>query len=176
MRANGLAYPLFFECTNIPRDIDAAYDHLTKNLGVNHEKIILYGQSIGTSPSTDKASRLGRASLPLAGLILHSPMSSGIRILRPQCSPNFCINCIDPFQNINKIQHVKAPTLILHGCRDNVIPFEHSEKLHQLCANPVEPLFLSRATHDDVESFPQYIPRLKKFLDEADKFSEWSVG
>ena len=33
---------------------------------------------------------------------------------------------------------------------------------------PVEPLFLANATHDDIEAFPQYLPRLKQFLDEAD--------
>ena len=128
-------------------------------------KIILYGQSIGSSPSTDKAARLGAAGTPLGGLILHSAMLSGIRILRPECKTTVCV---DPFQNIRKITRVNAPTLVMHGRRDQVIPFEHGEQLHDLCRNPVEPLFLSRATHDDVELSPQYIPRLKLFLDEAD--------
>lgn len=151
--------------SNQYKDIDAAYDHLVTTLGVDPSKVLLYGQSIGTSPSTDKAARLGRAGAPLAGLILHSPMTSGIRILRPQCQTNICV---DPFQNIKKIASVKAPCLILHGRRDQVIPFEHGETLHSLCTNPVEPLFLANATHDDIEAFPQYLPRLKQFLDEAD--------
>jgi dipeptidyl aminopeptidase/acylaminoacyl peptidase len=30
---------------------------------------------------------------------------------------------VDPFQNIEKIGRVKAPTLIMHGMRDEIIPF-----------------------------------------------------
>lgn len=130
-----------------------AWDHLTKTLGVDPTSIILYGQSIGTSPSTDKAARLAQAGVSFAGLILHSGMLSGIRILRPECKQTICI---DPFQNIKKITRVTtAPTLVLHGRRDQIIPFEHAVQLVELCPQPVEPLFLSQATHDDIELSPK---------------------
>ena len=42
------------------------------------DKIILYGQSIGTVPSVDLASRE-----IVAALILHSPLMSGMRVAFP---------------------------------------------------------------------------------------------
>ena len=71
------------------------------------DKIIIYGQSIGTVPSVDLATKV-----PCAGVVLHSPLASGLRVLRPSTT---CTLCCDPFPSINKIQHIKAPILLIHG-------------------------------------------------------------
>eukprot|EP00039_Didymoeca_costata_P007394 m.99201 g.99201 ORF g.99201 m.99201 type:complete len:329 (-) comp13671_c0_seq5:146-1132(-) len=142
-------------------DIKSAYDYLVEHYKVEPSKIILYGQSIGSSPTTHLASLLEENQL--AGVILHSALLSGIRVLRPNCQRTICV---DPFQNINKISKVKAPTLILHGGRDDVVPMEHGSILHELSENPVEPLFLPTAGHDDIEAYPQYLERLKLFMNE----------
>jgi len=41
-------------------DIDAAWEYLTLEVGIAGDRIILYGQSIGSSPSTHKAQKLCR--------------------------------------------------------------------------------------------------------------------
>jgi len=46
---------------------------------VKEEDIILYGQSVGSGPTVDMGSRLSR----LRGLVLHSPILSGVRVLHP---------------------------------------------------------------------------------------------
>ncbi|KAG8077596.1 hypothetical protein GUJ93_ZPchr0007g5120 [Zizania palustris] len=66
------------EC-NTYADIEAAYNCLKEKYGVADEDIILYGQSVGSGPTIDLSSRLPN----LRGVVLHSPILSGLRVLYP---------------------------------------------------------------------------------------------
>ncbi|KAL3176601.1 hypothetical protein MRX96_010217 [Rhipicephalus microplus] len=54
---------------NLYADIDAAWQALRTRYGISPENIILYGQSIGTVPTVDLASRY-----EVGAVILHSPL------------------------------------------------------------------------------------------------------
>uniref|UniRef100_A0A8R7VGA9 AB hydrolase-1 domain-containing protein n=1 Tax=Triticum urartu TaxID=4572 RepID=A0A8R7VGA9_TRIUA len=60
-------------------DIEAVYDCLKKEYGIGQEDLILYGQSVGSGPTLHLASRLEK----LRGVVLHSGILSGIRVLYP---------------------------------------------------------------------------------------------
>lgn len=66
------------EC-NTYADIDAVYKCLKDDYGVKDERLILYGQSVGSGPTVDLASRIQN----LRGVVLHSPILSGLRVLYP---------------------------------------------------------------------------------------------
>lgn len=63
---------------NIYADMEAAWRCLTERYGVTPERVVLYGQSIGTVPTVDLASRV-----KVAGVVLHSPLTSGVRVAFP---------------------------------------------------------------------------------------------
>lgn len=63
---------------NTYADIDAAYKCLEK-YGIRDENIVLYGQSVGSGPTVDLATRLPA----LRGVVLHSPILSGLRVMYP---------------------------------------------------------------------------------------------
>ena len=63
---------------NIYADVEAAWRCLTERYGVTPERVVLYGQSIGTVPTVDLASRV-----KVAGVVLHSPLTSGVRVAFP---------------------------------------------------------------------------------------------
>lgn len=100
--------------------------------------MILYGQSVGSGPTLHMASRLKR----LRGVVLHSAILSGIRVLYPvkmtlwfdifkvrnthkRCvfgwvhtlvlSHLFVLNVL--LQNIDKIRHVNSQVLVIHVCK-----------------------------------------------------------
>lgn len=54
---------------NLYADIDAAWHALRTRYGISPENVILYGQSIGTVPTVDLASRYSTFSLPPSILI-----------------------------------------------------------------------------------------------------------
>lgn len=63
---------------NLYADIEAAWHSLRTRYGISPEHVILYGQSIGTVPTVDLASRY-----EVGAVILHSPLMSGMRVAFP---------------------------------------------------------------------------------------------
>ena len=123
--------------------------------GVSANDIILYGQSIGSVPTIDLA-----AKYHTAGVILHSPLLSGWRVLFPTSERYVCC---DPFRNIDKIDRVHSPVLVIHGREDEVVAFNHGEELYRRCINPVDPLWIAGAGHNDIEIHTVYLRRLTAF-------------
>ena len=64
---------------NLYSDIESAWTALRTQYGVSPENILLYGQSIGTVPTVDLASRY-----EVAAVVLHSALMSGMRVAFPQ--------------------------------------------------------------------------------------------
>ncbi|NXA55904.1 AB17C protein, partial [Nothocercus julius] len=72
---------------NLYSDIDAAWQALRTRYGISPENIILYGQSIGTVPTVDLASRY-----ECAAIVLHSPLTSGMRVAFPETKKTYCFD------------------------------------------------------------------------------------
>ena len=64
------------------RDLDSVYDYVVECVANNIESnIVLYGQSVGSGPCCHLASNT-KENNP-GGMILHSPFTSGMRVLTP---------------------------------------------------------------------------------------------
>ncbi|KAK9700193.1 hypothetical protein RND81_08G222700 [Saponaria officinalis] len=142
--------------SNTYADIDAVYKCLTEQYGVKDENLILYGQSVGSGPTVDLASRTPN----LRGVVLHSPILSGVRVLYPVKRTYF----FDIYKNVDKIVQVNCPVLVIHGTADEVVDWSHGKQLHELCKEKYEPLWLSGGGHCNLELYPEYIRHLKKFV------------
>ncbi|XP_059915502.1 alpha/beta hydrolase domain-containing protein 17A-like [Gadus macrocephalus] len=141
---------------NLYADIDAAWHALRSRYGISPENIILYGQSIGTVPTVDLASRF-----ECAAVVLHSPLTSGMRVAFPDTKKTYCF---DAFPNIEKVSKIPSPVLIIHGTEDEVIDFSHGLALFERCPKAVEPLWVEGAGHNDIELYSQYLERLRRFI------------
>lgn len=75
--------------SNLYADTEAAWEALKTRFGLRPDQVILYGQSIGTVAATDLATRN-----EMAGVILHSPLMSGMRVAFPDTRRTWCF---DPF-------------------------------------------------------------------------------
>ena len=63
------------------RDIDAVYKYALEHVaGGNAKNIVLYGQSVGSGPCCHLIAQRDAA---VGGMILHSPFTSGMRVLTP---------------------------------------------------------------------------------------------
>ena len=62
-------------------------------------------------------------------------------------------------------QHsTEAVHAVLQGVRDDVVDISAGRALHAAALNPVEPLWAQNCDHQNVESDPQYVTRLKDFI------------
>ncbi|KAF0882053.1 AB17A protein, partial [Crocuta crocuta] len=141
---------------NLYADIDAAWQALRTRYGISPDSIVLYGQSIGTVPTVDLASRY-----ECAAVVLHSPLTSGMRVAFPDTKKTYCF---DAFPNIEKVSKITSPVLIIHGTEDEVIDFSHGLALYERCPKAVEPLWVEGAGHNDIELYSQYLERLRRFI------------
>jgi fermentation-respiration switch protein FrsA (DUF1100 family) len=137
--------------------INAAYNYLTQDLNIPPHEIIVYGRSVGGGPSVDLASRQ-----PIGGLIIESSFVSIFRVVtRIPLFP------FDKFSNLAKIPKVNSPILILHGNRDQVIPFWHGQRLYAKANEPKMSFWVDGADHNNVLDVAglRYQETLKKFTE-----------
>ncbi|KAJ0450382.1 putative serine aminopeptidase, S33, alpha/Beta hydrolase [Helianthus annuus] len=143
------------EC-NTYADVDAVYKCLKEKYGVKDDQLIVYGQSVGSGPTIDLASRIP----DLRGVVLHSPILSGLRVLYPVKRTYW----FDIYKNIDKIGLVNCPVLVIHGTADEVVDHSHGKQLWELCKYKYEPLWLTGGGHCNLEFYPEFIRHLKKFV------------
>ena len=115
-------------------DIDAAWAHLVDDLGVPPATVVVYGQSIGTGPSCYLCERLSRragaspSSAP-RGLVLHSPLASGLRVIGGSdgaCAPANALSLCDVFRNVDLVGDIDCPVMVIHGAEDEEIHVSHA--------------------------------------------------
>jgi len=147
-------------------DIEAVWIYATEEIGVNQRDTILYGQSMGTGPTTRLAARLTREREDFAGIVLHAPLASALRVVtRVQKTAWF-----DMYPNIDVITDVCSNIFILHGSEDDVIDKSHGQAIAHNASHytrsRVVHWFPEEASHNDIEiKFRvQYLMRLRNFI------------
>lgn len=141
---------------------------LVEKYGAREENIILYGQSVGSGPTLDLASRLPQ----LRAVVLHSPILSGLRVMYPVKRTYW----FDIYKNIDKIPSLYCPVLVIHGTADDVVDCSHGKQLWELCKEKYEPLWVKGGNHCDLELYPEYIKHLKKFISAIEKSAHLKNG
>lgn len=110
----------------IAADLRAAHARLVARPDVDPERIVAHGRSLGGGAVCTLA-----RDVPLAGLILESTFTS-IPDLVPWL-PRRLVS--DVFDNAAVVARFEGPLLLLHGRRDEVVPYAHAQRLHALAAD-----------------------------------------
>jgi len=129
----GVEYAGYGDATGSPStknalsDVEAAYDYLLE-MGVNPSRIVAYGQSVGSGPVCNLGSKR-----KLGGMILHSPLLSGIKVLDPDpdgtCRPSCVYHLCDFYPNESSVRKVDCPVFVMHGKSDYVVRFHHGTRV-----------------------------------------------
>jgi fermentation-respiration switch protein FrsA (DUF1100 family) len=113
--------------------------YLRDQLEVAPADTLLYGRSIGGGPAVQMATEES-----VGGLVLQSTFTSVYRVLTGSRILPF-----DYFENERKLARVSCPILIMHGTRDEVIPFSHGKALLAAAREPKRSLWVEGAAHND---------------------------
>ena len=142
-------------------DAKIAYKYLTDELKIAPEKIIIHGRSLGGAVAIDLASRKN-----CGGLIVESSFVSAFRVLT-----KYKIIPFDKFQSLDKIKSIKCPTLFIHGRKDRVIEFWHSEKLFEEANQPKFSFWIDEADHNNIFEVggKTYLQAIRDFADNLSK-------
>jgi len=136
--------------------IDTLYEYIVSEINIPKERLLLWGRSLGTGPSCYLASKVN-----IAGLILETPFLSAFRSVT-----EIPVLPWDRFRNINIVDEVKCPSLVIHGLYDEVVPFRQGRKIHKLLPEPKTFLEIKDASHNDLieKGGRLYKETIQKFL------------
>jgi len=126
----------------------AAWHYLERTCGVPPEGIVLLGRSLGSAPTVYLAARQPR----LAGMMLQSPLASGLRVIAGNCAA-LCLRPCDPFGNIYRVKSVECPSVVIHGKADDVVPYWNGLAMHralQQMGLAAEPMWVEGRGHNDM--------------------------
>jgi len=146
-------------------DGDAAFDWLISEKGYADHDVVVFGESLGTGVACQIAARRH-----VAGIILQSPYTSIVDLARQKILwLRLYPAALFPQQQLNNAQILSqphAPLLLVHGMKDRLIPFSHSEEIYHLAVPPKTFIQLPDAGHNDMYdiNFDQYNSAVRQFL------------
>jgi len=126
-------------------DALAAYDHLIAH-GVPGERIVAYGESLGSGQAVPLA-----AKRRVAAVVLEAPLTSTVDVGRRVyfwLPLHWLVT--DRYDNARNIRAVTAPVLILHGERDSIVPVEMGRRLYTAAREPKRIELFPRGGHNDL--------------------------
>jgi pimeloyl-ACP methyl ester carboxylesterase len=127
------------------RDARAALDVLLARDGVQPERVIYLGESLGGAIALELA-----LSAPPAGLVLQSTFTSirDMARLHYPFVPRAAVP--DAYPSLRLIAGLRAPLLFLHGDRDEIVPLMYGEALFEAAPEPKTMHVLRGVAHNDV--------------------------
>lgn len=141
------------------------YDYVEHTMKYPSNKILLYGESIGTAVTCNTA-----VHRPCAGVILQSGITS-LPEMGKKLFPmlNLYPTAFFPhprLNNLNRIGHIKAPILLIHGKKDTIVPYDQSQKLYDRARGQKSLVFLNDCGHNDmgVQNTEQFQGAIKSFV------------
>ena len=147
-------------------DAEAALAYLTEDLGLEPEReIVLFGRSLGVGVAVDMGTRHR-----FKGIILESGFTS-IRDMAETSGSLIPVPIVlalfeARYDSLSKIGRVESPVMILHGDRDDTVPFEMAEKLFEAAREPKTFYPIRGAGHNDTYHIggEAYFEALEEFI------------
>lgn len=130
------------------RDARAAYRYLVVDRGVPPDEIVLYGESLGAAVALELATEV-----PARALVLESPFTSIADMARaayPWLPASGLLRT--RYDNLAKIPEIGVPLLVVHGTRDETVPFEQGQRLYERAPAPKRFLAVEGAGHSNVSA------------------------
>jgi fermentation-respiration switch protein FrsA (DUF1100 family) len=145
------------------RDADAALAYLLSRPDVDPERIVYFGRSLGAGVAVELATRR-----PPYALILESPVPSIQDMVRHHyrfLPIGWLIRT--KYDSLSKIGSVRVPLLVLHGDRDEVVPFKGGQKLFEAANEPKRFYTIEDAGHNDtyLVGGREYFRALREFVE-----------
>ena len=160
----GVEYPGYGiykgNCTEerLYEDAYTVFSFLTST-GIEPADIIVFGRSIGSGPACFLAAEVRPAALLL--MSAYTSIRAAVKFIAGSIA-QYLIK--ERFRNIIHIKKVTCPVFLLHGQRDSMIPFEHSQDLRDNCAGPCSLILPVNMDHNEFDFFEDLSLPFSAFL------------
>ncbi len=128
--------------------------------GVFENRIVLYGESLGSGVAVQMATEITAGALILEAPYTSIPEVAGKHY--PILPTEWLTK--DKFRNKDKITDLNEPLLIVHGAKDDIIPVQMGRQLYALAPTPKKSFWVLGAGHNDVFG-PEVADEVLMFID-----------
>jgi uncharacterized protein len=130
----------------LARDARAAFGFLTEQQRVPGDRLIFFGESLGAAVVSELATEH-----PPAGLLLRSPFADLASVGRVHY-PFLPVSALlkDRYPVIELVRKIEAPTTVVYGTSDSIVPPEQSRAVAAAAAGPTEVVEIEGAGHNDI--------------------------
>ncbi len=147
-------------------DAESAITYVRSREDVDPEKTIYFGRSLGCAVAAGMAIKY-----PPRALICESGFTSVRAITKSVYPflPGLQLLVTTKYDTLSKIERVNAPVMVLHGDRDEIVPFSMSRELFDAAKGPKRFYTIEGAGHNDTYYVggPAYFEALREFVDEV---------
>lgn len=144
-------------------DALASYDYLLTRTDIDPARIVAYGQSLGAGVAVELA-----AHRKVIGLILEAPFTS-VREMARFHYPWLPIGGLlsTRYDSLSKIGRLEVPLLVLHGNRDEIVPYAQGQKMFEAAREPKTFYTIQGAGHNDTYEVggKGYFKAIARFLE-----------
>lgn len=147
-------------------DARAAWNFLVEEKGVEPERIIIFGRSLGGAVAAYLAAQLGQETTPGA-LILESTFTS-LPDMAARLYPFLPVRWLAKYSynTLGRLSDVHAPVLVVHSPGDEIIPSIHGQALYAAAPEPKMFLEISGGHNSGfLSSGAGYVEGLRSFLE-----------
>ena len=127
-------------------DANAWRVKLLRRKDVNRNKFVFHGRSLGSGPAVHMAAEHGAAAL-----VLEAPITSLKPFVAVYLAPSFLLQ--DSWDNLEAASRVKAPAIVFHGGKDEVVPMSDGVELAKALNARMVPY--PNAGHNDLPLEPE---------------------
>lgn len=149
------------------QDALASYDYLLTRPELEPAKIIVFGQSLGSAIAVELA-----VQRQVHGLILEAPFTS-VPAMARATMPWLPIGSLfsTKYDTLSKIGGVEAPLLILHGDRDEIVPYSQGRRVFEAAREPKTFYTIPGAGHNDTYGVGgrAYFEAIARFIEDLPK-------
>ncbi len=123
----------------------AALRYVVEQKNFAPERVLLLGRSIGSTVALEIA-----RERQLGAVILVTPLTSAEGVVRAFGLGPLARFAGDRFNNLGKIDQLRAPLLILHGTEDRITPYWMGRQLYARAPEPKHFVTLEDRGHNDI--------------------------
>ena len=154
--------------SEVYNDIEEVGYFIKEVLDIDQTELILLGHSLGSAPTVHLATKKNYQGV--AGVALIAPLASGMSMIL-KGDQAFTQTKKDVFDNKKKMLDIDCPIFLIHGKKDNIIPYTHSIELSKFIKN-IYKWFPTRASHNNILTTQRlkFYQKFKFFIDYLTRF------
>lgn len=127
-------------------DVRAARRHLVHDAGVDPDRLLYFGESLGAAVVTDLA-----AEHPPAGMVLRSPFVD-LASVGQEHYPFLPVRMLlrDRYPLVEHLRGVSVPVTVVYGTADRIVPPAQSRTVAEAAPGPTRTVVVEGAGHNDL--------------------------